>query len=220
MLVHYKYVYIITQEAHKMIQTIFPVNILVKDYEFSDDWNLALSAFIKSHFTNSVELSGDYVTASDEEYGVFTPENLQNSKELSELREIFVDGFYELSKSFTTNKEKPLTREIISESICENFGRLPFMKKGDVKRLHVHSDSDALGVFYLNDIDNDKYGGELVLHDPTFNSLLFFRENRTMKIPTKKHRLIIMPSSVWHEVYQYRGEDERITVVVNLRTKF
>lgn len=203
-----------------MIQTIFPVNILIKDYEFSDEWNSSLSAFIKSHFTKSLELSGDYEMAGDEDYGVLTPENLQNSKELLDLRELFVDGFYELSKSFTSNKEKPLTKEIISDSICVNFGRLPFMKTGDVKHIHTHEYSEAFGIFYLNDIDNEKHGGELVLHDPTFNNLAFFRENRIMKIPTKKHRLIIVPSSVWHEVYQYTGNIERTTVVVNLRIKY
>jgi oxalate decarboxylase/phosphoglucose isomerase-like protein (cupin superfamily) len=203
-----------------MIQTIFPVKILVEDHQYTDEWNKSLSAFLKAHFTKSVEASGDYADASDEEYGVFTPENLSKCSELRDLREMFVDGFYKLSQSFETNKEKKLTREKVSESLCENFGRLPFMKKGDVKRIHTHSDADAFGIFYLSEIDNVKQGGQLVLHDPSFNSLMYFRENRTMEIPTKKHRLIIAPSSVWHEVYQYLGDEERITVVVNLRLKF
>lgn len=203
-----------------MIQTIFPTNIFIKDYEFSEDWNVSLSAFIKAHFTNAMVTSGNYDITSDEIYGVFTEENLKASKELRDLRELFVDGFYQLSQSFKTNKETPLNREQVSEGLQKTFGRLPFMKKGDVKRLHTHSDADAFGIFYLNDIDNEKDGGQLVLHDPSFNSLLFFRENRTMQISTKKHRLIIAPSSVWHEVYQYLGEEERITVVVNLRVNF
>jgi len=216
----YKYLYTITQELHIMIQTIFPVKILIKDYEFSDDWNLSISAFLKAHFTKALESAGNYNVASDEEYGVFTPENLAMSAELRDLREMFIDGFYELANAFETNKEKRLTREKVSESLCENFGRLPFMKKGDVKHLHTHGDSDAFGIFYLSDIDNERQGGQLVLHDPSFNSLLYFRENRTMEIPTKKHKLIIAPTSVWHEVYQYLGDEDRITVVVNLRIKF
>jgi oxalate decarboxylase/phosphoglucose isomerase-like protein (cupin superfamily) len=203
-----------------MIQTIFPTNVFIKDYELSEDWNSSLSVFIRAHFANAVSISGNYDITSDEAYGVFTEENLQASKELRELREMFVDGFYQLSQSFKTNKEKKLTKEEVSNGLEKTFGRLPFMKKGDVKRLHTHSDADAFGIFYLNDVDNQKDGGQLVLHDPSFNSLLFFRENRTMQIPTKKHRLIIVPSSVWHEVYQYLGEEERITVVVNLRVNF
>ena len=203
-----------------MIQTIFPTNIFIKDYELDEDWNASLTAFLKAHFINSMTSSGNYAITSDETYGVFTKENLESNKELRELREMFVDGFYELSKSFNTNVESPLTREKILEGLGEKFGRLPFMKKGDVKRIHTHSDAEAFGIFYLNDINNEQDGGQLVLHDPSFNSLLFFRENRTLQIPTKKHRLIIVPSSVWHEVYQYLGEEERITVVVNLRVSF
>lgn len=203
-----------------MIETIFPTKILIKDYEFSEDWNTSITAFLKNHFVNSMFASDDYDDNSDEEYGVFTEKNLKASKELRELRELFVDGFYELSQTFKTNIETPLTREQISQGLQKTFGRLPFMKKGYLKRLHTHSDADAFGIFYLNDIDNEKDGGQLVLHDPTFNKLLFFRENRTMEIATKKHRLIIAPSSVWHEVYQYFGEKERITVVVNLRVNF
>jgi hypothetical protein len=198
-----------------MIQSIFPVNILVKDYEKSADWDATVSAFIRMHFTKAVEQKGSYIAAGDEDIDVFTEENMTAVPELRELFNMFIDGFYELSKASNSN-ETPLTREVIAEKICKDLGRLPLMKNGNYKNLHTHNEAAAYAIFYLSDVDNKKDGGQLVLHDPSFNTLRYFTNQKTMGIETKKNRLIVAPTHVWHEVTRYTGIDERITVVVNL----
>jgi Rps23 Pro-64 3,4-dihydroxylase Tpa1-like proline 4-hydroxylase len=75
---------------------------------------------------------------------------------------------------------------------------------------------DAFGIFYLTDVDNEKHGGTLVLHDPAFHGVFNFHEARTYDVATKKNRLVICPNHIWHEVKQYLADDERITIVVNL----
>lgn len=199
-----------------MIQTIFPVNILVKDYEKSNEWNSTISAFIKTHFTKAIEEKGSYFAAADEDIDVFTEENMSAFPELRELFDMFIDGFYELANASKAGNEIPLTREEITKKIHKDLGRLPFMKNGDQKNLHTHNEALAYAIFYLSDIDNKKEGGQLVLHDPSFNTLRYFTSQKTIGIETKKNRLIVAPTHIWHEVTRYTGDTERLTIVLNL----
>jgi hypothetical protein len=199
-----------------MIQTIFPIKILVKDYEFSDEWNSTVSAFIRYHFTKAVEAKGSYEAAADEDISVFSEEHMTAYPELKELYNIFIDGFYELSQASKIETEEPLTRDNIAFKLSNDLGRLPLMRTGDYKTLHTHTETNAYGIFYISDVNNEKDGGELVLHDPSFNNLRYFTSKKTLSIPTKKNRLIIAPSNIWHEVTRYIGQDERLAIVLNL----
>lgn len=199
-----------------MIQTIFPTKILVKDFDRSDNWNQTICAFIRSHFTNAIEVKGSYMAAGDEDIDVFTEENMSQYPELRDLFDMFVDGFYDLSQAYSNSIDKNLTREEIKERLSKDLGKLPLMRKGDTKRIHNHCEADAFGIFYLNDVDNEKEGGQLILHDPSFNSLRHFCDDKILEIETKKHRMVIAPSNVWHEVSTYLGEEERQTIVLNL----
>lgn len=197
-----------------MIISLFPNNVLIKDYELSNEWTNNVTATTKAVFAAALAEKNDYAVTGNNDIGLFTEENLKNCPELEELRQIFIDGFYELASSFSTNR---LTKEMISDNIRKEFGRLPFMKKGDYKGVHNHDSMvDAFGIFYLTDIDNEKHGGNLILHDPAFHGIFDFHEPRTYSIATKKNRLVICPNHIWHEVKQYLGDDERITVVINL----
>lgn len=199
-----------------MIQTIFPTKILVKDFEKSDDWNHTTCAFIRAHFTKAIEEKGSYIAATDEDIEVFTEENMSAVPELRDLFEMFADSFYELSQQFQNSIDKNLTRDKVKQKLSKDLGRLPLMRTGDVKGLHNHCEASAFGVFYLGDVDNEKEGGQLILHDPSFNSLRHFCDDKTFKIETKKHRMIIAPAHVWHEVSIYLGKEERQTIVLNL----
>ena len=199
-----------------MIQTIFPIKILVKDYDKSDEWTHTISAFIRSHFTKAIEDKGSYNAATDEDIDVFTEENMSQYPELRDLFNMFADGFYELSQQYQNGTDKNLTREDIVQKLSKDLGRLPLMRTGDFKQIHNHCEASAFGVFYMGDVDNEKEGGQLVLHDPSFNSLRHFCDEKTFEISTKKHRMIIVPAHVWHEVSTYFGSEERQTIVLNL----
>jgi len=54
------------------------------------------------------------------------------------------------------------------------------------------------------------------LHDPAFHGAYNYHEERTYSIETKKHRLVISPNHIWHEVTLYTGDNERMAIVVNL----
>lgn len=197
-----------------MIKNIFPVNILIEDIERDEEWtktlkNISNAIFLK--YLSEKNISKEVVT--ENEISFFTEENLKEYPILKELQEIFIDGFYELAKSYDNNV---FTRENVKKMVCQNTGRLPFMKKYDYKSTHTHIGSSAFAVFYLSDVDNEKYGGKLILRDPTFNTNSGFKPLEKYEIETKKNRLIIAPAYVWHEVTPYFGDEERITIVINL----
>jgi hypothetical protein len=197
-----------------MIKTVFPVNVLIKDLEKSDNFSSELSACIQAIFQQQLNEKG--LTRNDlrdKEFPVFTDENLEKFPVLKELRTIFADGFFELSSSF---EENVLTKDLIVKMVSTNVGKLPFMKTGDYQRLHTHTSSIAFGIFYLSNVDNDKHGGKLILKDPSFHGNSSFHPPEDYEIETRKNRLVIAPAYVWHEVTPYSGVEDRITIVMNL----
>jgi hypothetical protein len=198
-----------------MLNKIFQTHIIVKDFDFSDEWNKRVLAIAKHHFTRAMlEKDGDYDEAGNDSVNLFNKENLIEFPELVDLKNIFIENFYELSKSYEKNI---LSKEQIEKMLdVQEIGRLPFMRKGDYKRVHSHAGIMAFGIFYLTDVDNKKEGGQLIFHDPSFNNLGHFHSSKEFSVDTKKHRMVLSPGNVWHEVTPYVGEEERFAIVVNL----
>lgn len=197
-----------------MIKTIFPTRILVKDYDKSLEWSEDLEIIVRTIFKSIQAEQQDYTLTGNNSVNLFKKDNLIQFPQLCELREMFVDCFFELASSYDSNE---LTRECIDDRVDEYSGKLPFMRNGDHKSLHNHNQSvDAFGIFYLTDVDNSKDGGSLILHDPSFSGLFNFQEERTISVETKRNRMVICPNHVWHEVSRYTGNEERITITVDL----
>jgi hypothetical protein len=200
-----------------MIHEIFPVKILIKDFDMSQDWTDTIKASAKECFSDFLATAKDYSSAGAESCNFFTKERMENVPEVKQLKEMFIDGFYELAQACGKNPDGDLlTREEIAEKLKNDPGKLPFMRKGDVRTIHNHTRASALAIFYLNDLDNERQGGQLVLHDPSFHDLVHFFGYNKYYVPTKKNRMVIIPSHVWHEVSQYLGDEERMTIAINL----
>jgi len=198
-----------------MIYTPFKTNVLIKDFNLSDDWNNTVQSIVRSHFSSRLlEVDGNYSEAGNQTKPFFTQENISKYSEIKQLKDMFVDGFYELAQSYDNNK---LTKDEISKNLALSFGKFPFMRKGDYKGAHTHAHITAFSIFYLSDVDNKKNGGQLVLIDPTFDYTEEYSNPKYFKVETKKNRLIVCPNIVWHEVTPYSGDEERITLVVNLQ---
>jgi hypothetical protein len=196
-----------------MIKSLFPNNILIKDYDLSDEWNSTVTAMAKIVFADGLIKKNDYNEAGNYPIDLFIEENFKSCPELLQLQQMFIDGFYELACSYSNNT---LTRQYIVENVKKDPGKLPFMKKGSFKSIHTHDQIDAFAIFYLTNIDNKKDGGNLILHDPAFHNAINFSENHTYDVETKKHRLVVCPNRIWHEVKPYMGDEERISIVMNL----
>lgn len=197
-----------------MIKTIFPVNIFIEDNEKDEEWTETLKNVSVAIFQSTIaEKNLSKEDLADDEIPFFTEENLKKYPILKELQEIFIDGFYELAKSYDNNT---LTREKISEMVSKNSGKLPLMSKYSYKSVHSHVSSSAFAIFYLTDVDNKKNGGKLILRDPSFNANAYFKPEEKFALETRKNRLIVAPAYVWHEVTPYFGDDDRLTIVINL----
>lgn len=203
-----------------MVHKIFPTHIYVKDYDLPDEWTEDVRNTVKSLLATEIAMTGKtYLEVGNDTMDVFTNENMESNPRLRELRTMFVDGFEELAKSFPKYEEMSklygLDRDGIEEKVNKELGRVPLMKKGDYKEVHNHIIALAVGIFYLDDVDNERLGGTLVARDPSFNSNAAFSVPHRYPIETKKNRLVILPAHVWHEVTPYIGE-ERNAVILNL----
>lgn len=197
-----------------MIKTVFPVNVLIKDFDKPEHFSSELSSAVQAIFHSlMIEKGMSRDQIANEEFPVFTEKNFQAFPVLKELQQMFVDGFYELASSY---EENTLSRDMVEKMVSANVGKLPLMKKGDYKRIHGHTNAIAFAVFYLTDVDNDRHGGKLILKDPSFHSNFSFHPPEDFEIETRKNRLVIAPGYVWHEVTPYTGDEDRVTVVINL----
>jgi len=209
------------------IITPFFTNILIKDYEKSEQWNCELINTLKAlslngeycdlrkdlkNNKNTFLLTYDYHKLS-KPY-VITEETSSMFPIIKELRDMYIDCFYELASSFKNNI---LTKDEIKKIFFSDSGNFTELKKNMVVGLHNHP-SRAFAIFYLSDVDNSQYGGELILHDPAFHANKRFHPKQKIKIKTKKNRMIIGPSYIWHEVSKFYGKD-RFCAVVDLDRK-
>jgi hypothetical protein len=94
--------------------------------------------------------------------------------------------------------------------------KVPFMQNRMYKKLHSHVGCMAVGVFYFQDVDNDKDGGQLILNDPSFHLNYGFHSPNEHHIETVKNRLCVFPAYVWHQVGPYYGDNERRVMVIHL----
>lgn len=197
-----------------MIEKLFATHVLIKDIGLTDTENEELNVLVKSLLKKyETEILLDSYHGVDDAIPLFTEENLKNHPLLKKIKDCFVDGFYELAQSYENNE---YSKETIESIVAEYTGKIPVMKNGESRGIHNHPGAVAFGILYLNDIDNDKDGGELVLYDPAWSNLIGFTNEQQYKVETRKNRLVIAPAHVWHSVARYIGNDERIAIVFNL----
>lgn len=200
------------------VHLMFPTPVVITDVELTEtqikDLKVAVQAIFMDNMLHSDPENGQAGSnAWAEPFPVWTPENLKTFPVLNDIREIFIDGFYELAEAHEFNQ---LSREIVSDLFADNYGQLPIMKTGDSLPVHTHPGAVASAVFYLTDVDNEKDGGMLALRDPSWHTTLGMRNKMEEFIETRAGRLIVFPTQIWHDVRPYYGKEDRLTMVANL----
>lgn len=205
-----------------MIREIFPTAIVINDVDLSEEKISDLKVAVNAIFLHNYGITREqaYIDGSVNERGnysdtipVFNEENLSVFPVLKELREIIIDGFYELAQYYENNN---LSREDIAALIATNHSQLPIMRQTQSMTAHTHPGTVASALFYLVDIDNEKDGGQLVLRDPSWHTTAGFRNSLDYEVETKTGRLVVFPTHIWHEVKNYLGDKDRISIVTNL----
>jgi hypothetical protein len=205
-----------------MVKDLFPTKILQRDLIISDKDDLAIRSFITALHID-IKSKSNFDVACEELY-LFNEENKKACPELDVIQQAFVQGFKDLLDANELDPEYHGNELIKSkiESVITNDKRpwvkLPFMRaqSKEFKRSHVHEQCCVWGILYLQDVDHEKYGGQLYLEDPKHLIQKHFNVERNIKIEAKKHRLVIVPNYVWHGVTPYNGPDDRLSIVVSL----
>jgi len=198
-----------------MIYDIFPSTIYVKDYDLPQSWNDELKTILNTIVHSEKALGKSLVEIANDSLPLFTKENEKTFPALAEVKEYFIQGFHTLAQHSNIPKELNLDLAGIRSKIAEETGKLPMTQPGSFQATHNHIGAMAFGIFYLDDVDNEKDGGELILHDPSFNSNMGFACSPVHKIETKRNRLVIAPAHIWHSVSMFSGKS-RATIVINL----
>jgi len=197
-----------------MIETIFPTKIFRSKIDFTDDENESLKAFCQALMMQYMaENKISFREAGElENVPVFSDFNLKTYPFMTRLYNFFAVSFLELLQEYEPSAEL----EEVYDAMQVTMGKMPFMKRGDYKQIHCHRGNALVAVFYLDSVDNDMHGGKLILHDPSFNNTVRARTNPQHEIQTEKNSIVIIPAHVWHEVTPYFGNDERLTITMDI----
>jgi hypothetical protein len=208
-----------------MIVTPFFTELLVKDFDMDESWTNELITTLKvltmnkdNNCTLAQSLEDKTIAGlfkydkqkSTKPY-IIHEESASQHQVIKDLRNIFLDGFLELNKSYGNQ----YTKSEIKDKFVKDSGNFAVLENGMHVGAHNHP-SIAFAIFYLSDVDNEHDGGELILHDPSFHRNTHFHDKKEMSISTKKNRLVVGPAHVWHEVTPYLGKDPRMCAVIDL----
>ena len=198
-----------------MIDTLFPTTVYHVDLEPTDDVHLGMVGYIDKFYQKNIqhlgfapsftgEILGDSQIASKPEFKWVTDQLVIHLKKYVK----------ELGATLDPTDVHPGSDIYIPQSwpaVCVNSGGIGF---------HAHSQSHFSAVFYVR-TEDDNDTGNLIVHTPepnTLTSLPIFHCSRTeynvktKKYKAKQNRLLIFPSSLNHEVKEYRGLTNRYSI--------
>ena len=97
---------------------------------------------------------------------------------------------------------------------------------GDRARPHTHRGIDYVGVFYVdldvvdsNDNTCDRDDGRLLMIDPIAQRSRGLNHNMLFQLQPVPNLFVIHPAYMFHESEMYKGDKDRILVVLNARVK-
>jgi len=208
-----------------MIETLFATHVLVKDFpEYSESWTNTIKGAVKAHFAEN-SMKEDAQRSKSHSTRLFSEDNMNSVPELRELRGLMLGGFQRLASSYPQDHGEEygdsvaLTDEAIAELTGDDLGRLPIVQQNQRMAVHNHTNTEAFAIFYLQDIDHAREGGQLILHDPSWHHMVSMYNTKTHAIDARRNRLVVVPGHVWHEVTPYHGE-QRLNVVLNMRQPY
>jgi uncharacterized protein (TIGR02466 family) len=198
-----------------MVDTLFPTTVYHVDLEPTDEVHDGMVKYIDRFYDKNIhnlgrvpsltgEILGDSQIASEKEFYWI-------SKQVS----IHVEKYIELLGATLQPTDIHPGSDIYTPQswpiVCTNGGGVGY---------HNHCQSHLSAVFYVRTEEGNDTG-QLVVHSPEPNTLsglpIFHIKNteyntRTKYYPAVQNRLIIFPSTLNHEVREYRGITNRYSI--------
>lgn len=196
-----------------MLHQLWPVNVWVENVDCSDGENQNLLNAVTPHidkYNGVPEIFNKTVQIPN----LF----LENDTSIQDLRALFKDRLRCLMSA-----EGFLDVESVDVEV--NAFPRRFLK-GDRARPHTHRSIDYVGVYYI-DLDvvdeggdtNDRDDGRLLLIDPIAQRSRGLNHNMLVQIVPRPKLLVIHPAYLFHESEMYKGDRERILIVMNARVR-
>jgi hypothetical protein len=197
------------------IKEIYATNILIKQLDIDDEvMKIVETYLISQNLEFKANLENDLIEYRDgRENIIFDALNLNRCPEIKIIIDQIKQSFVELAYSNLMNCDESNREKMIFNAEIESC-KINLMTTGSRLGIHTHYGDDAYAVFYFSDVE-PKYGGELLIYDPRWSRNYTFGGSKIVRITPKRKQLVIAPSFLWHEVSQYNGKEDRLTLVVN-----
>ena len=201
------------------IKQIYPTNILVEQLDIPEEVIYTVEVYLKAQNKQfKSDSSHNHIEYRDGNENIVVDaiekgECPEMKIIVDEVKKRFVQLAYSNIDSLTESDSEQLILEANIESTKINL-----MQSGYRLGVHTHYGDDAYGCFYFNDVKKDD-GGELVLYDPRWQRNYMFGGSQLETIRPRRGMLVIAPGFIWHEVSQYNGLSERLTLVFNAQVQ-
>jgi len=197
------------------IKPIYATNILVAQLDIEDDKLTTIEQYLKAqHASFMADINNDHEEYRDGNENIIFNATIEGEcPEMADLVKQIKQSYVNLAYSNLEQYEETNEDSLILDARIDSC-KINLMQPGYRLGCHTHYADDAFACFYFNDVQLHE-GGELVLYDPRWQRNYWFAGSKLEKIRPKRGMLVIAPAFIWHEVTQYNGTDDRLTLVVN-----
>lgn len=202
-----------------MIKSIYPTNIYVGMPDIPEEIISTVEIFLKAqHLEFKSNFKNDHIEYRDgNENIIFDAVDVNKCPEMIVITDAIKKAALELAYSNINNFDETNTEKLMLDVNIESC-KINLMNTGYRLGVHTHYGDDAFCCFYFNDVD-PKDGGQLILYDARWQKNYWFGGSKLEKITPKRGMLVIAPSFIWHEVSQYNGKEDRLTLVANVQIR-
>lgn len=186
------------------IKNLWPTKIVIHQYD-----KLELNKVLREIYKYYIE-THELIKGSGKLTGREEPQVLEIPlPEVAELKGMFAKAFDELSTAYHP--------KIDIIGVIDGNPRISIMKDRDYRQTHVHANTAAFGIYYIDTGDVDASNtGLLELHDPRHLDTIIFTDPTIETIKPKDGMLIVAPSYLAHAVTPYYGSKERVAIVCEI----
>jgi len=136
-----------------------------------------------------------------------------DSNQFQEIISPYMNSFFEQFKDYFANREVYVHTSDVWKNIYS---------KGSYQEIHDHLDSELVGVYFLNDLDQES--GKTYFYNRNQAEVKKFWldtfEFQTHYPQVKKGDLLLFPGNMLHGVTQHSSEIKRKTVAFNMELKY
>jgi len=216
------------------IHDIYPTKVLIKQLDISSEALDNIRSYLLAQYYDLYAQHGHKLSSADwVGIGGVDKPMLDNEyvheacPEIKVLGEMLKQEGLNLAHANSVNYSDHVLTNKYGEDVgpekfkieCEiESANINITETNDRMHMHTHYGDDAFGVLYFTDVAEED-GGKLVLHDPRWQRNYYFAGNKKFRVRPQRGTLVVAPNFLWHEIEDYFGEDDRMSLFFNIAIK-